>query len=244
MASGNLRLTVLGCDGSYPGPGGACSGYLVQGGGTSLMVDAGSGTLARLQEYVALPNLDAVFISHSHPDHWTDTEGLAVALKWAFGRRGLPLISPRGLKEQLRVGSADGVFDWTIAKDGEVLDVGALRLTLSRTDHPVETLAVRVDFRDRSIGYSADTGPAWSLSSLGRDIDLALCEATFLSDKEGTLQHLSARQAGHTAAEAGARRLVITHLMPGTDREAALQEARATFGSAVTVALAGARYVA
>jgi ribonuclease BN (tRNA processing enzyme) len=242
MEPGNLRLTVLGSDGSYPGPGGACSGYLVQGGGTSLMIDAGSGTLARLQEHVALPDLDAVFVSHSHPDHWTDIEGMAVALKWALGRQGLTLISPRGLREQLRVGSASDVFDWKIVEDGKAFDIGALRLTFSRTDHPVETLAARVDFEGRSIGYSADTGPAWSLSSLGRGIDLALCEATFLSDKEGTLQHLSARQAGRTAAEARAGRLVITHLMPGTDREAALREARHEFGSAVTVAAAGAEF--
>lgn len=208
------------------------------------MVDAGSGTLARLQEHIALQDLDAVFISHGHPDHWTDIEGMAIALKWALGRQGLPLISPGGLKEQLRVGSASEVFDWTAAEDEGTLDIGALRLTFSRTDHPVETLAARVDFGGRSIGYSADTGPAWSLSSLGRGIDLVLCEATFLSDKEGTLQHLSARQAGLAAAQAGAGRLVITHLMPGTDREASLREARAEFGSAVTVASAGAEFLA
>lgn len=208
------------------------------------MIDAGSGTLARLQEHISLADLDAVFISHSHPDHWTDAEGLAVAFRWALDRRGVRLIAPRGLKEQLRVGSASDVFDWTVVGDGDGVDVGGLRLTFSRTDHPVETLAARVDFGDRSIGYSADTGPAWSLSSLGRGIDLALCEATFLSDKEGTLQHLSARQAGLTAAEAGADRLVITHLMPGTDREAALREAQAAFGPAATVASAGARFEA
>lgn len=206
-------------------------------------MDAGSGTLARLQQYLPLQDLDAVVLSHSHPDHWTDVESLAVAYKYALGLSGLKMFAPAGLRELLRVGSAADVFDWADLDDDCRVSVGEVSLRFSRTDHPVATFAVRLDAVSRSLGYSADSGPKWSLASLGPGLDLALCEATFLSEKEGTLQHLSARQAGRTAAEAGATRLVITHLTPGVDRQAARLEAEREFGSPVEVASPGARYV-
>lgn len=242
MASDRLSLTVLGCDGTYPGPAGACSGYLVQHGGTNIWMDAGSGTLARLQEYIPIGDLDAVVVSHSHPDHWTDLEALAVALKWVLKCPSPQVLAPNGLKEMLRVGSSAEVFDWITIEERRTFEIGQVRLRFFRTDHPVPTFAARVEAGGSSLGYSADSGPGWELSALGPRLDLALCEATFLSDKEGTVQHLSARQAGRTAARAQARRLVITHLTPGVDREAARREAEAAFGDAVTVASAGARF--
>src|SRR5581483_215884 len=72
-------LTVLGCSGSYPGPAQACSGYLLRCQGTVIWLDAGSGTLANLQRHVGLAEVDAVVLTHEHPDHWSDIEGYAVA---------------------------------------------------------------------------------------------------------------------------------------------------------------------
>lgn len=242
MEPGRLTLTVLGCDGSYPGPGGACSGYLVQCGGTSICVDAGTGTLANLQTHIPLEQLDAVFLSHSHPDHWLDLEGLAVAFKWFMGRKGLPVYAPGDIRDLMRVGSASEVFDWHLIDEETRATAGCLSVDFCRTDHPVTTFAMRVEGDGRALGYSADSGAAWRLSSLGPDLDLALCEATFLADREGTVQHLSARQAGLTAKEAGVPRLMITHISPGIDRDAARLEAEAAFGSAVEVASIGGRY--
>ncbi len=91
----------------------------------------------------------------------------------------------------------------------------------------------------RALGYSADTGPAWTLSSFGEGIQLALVEATLSLKEEGSFQHLSARQAGWAAANCGAERLVITHLAPMIDREVARAEATAAFGSPVEVAEVG-----
>ena len=119
-----------------------------------------------------------------------------------------------------------------------------MRLSFSETDHPVTTLAMRVEGGGRGLGYSADSGPNWGLESLGPGLHLALCDATFLSDKEGTVQHLSAREAGLTARAAGVERLVITHLSPPIDRDAARAEAAESFGADVTVAAVGDRYVA
>ena len=241
---GPLALTVLGCDGSYPGPGGACSGYLVTCADTAVWLDAGPGSLANLQTHLPLEDLDAVVLTHEHPDHWSDLEHLAVACKWVVPRVPVPVHSPFDPRPLMHSGSAGEVLAWTRIAPGGQLAVGSMTFTFSRTDHPVETLAVRVDGGGRSLGYSADSGPGWGLVELGEGLDLALCEATHLSDTEGTVPHMSARQAGRSARDAGVGRLVITHLWPRLDRRAAEREAGAAFGRTVTVAAIGDRYEA
>jgi ribonuclease BN (tRNA processing enzyme) len=104
---------------------------------------------------------------------------------------------------------------------------------------------VRIDDRvsGAAIGYSADTGPGWTLDRLGPDLDLALCESTYPTDQEAAgILHLSARQAGAMGKAAGVRRLVLTHLWPDTDVEAHRREGTAGFGRAVDVARTNERY--
>jgi ribonuclease BN (tRNA processing enzyme) len=101
---------------------------------------------------------------------------------------------------------------------------------------------MRIEGGGRVIGYSADTGPAWSLAALGPGLDLAVCEATFLREQEGVAQHLSGRQAGASAREAGARRLLLTHIWPTIDPERSRAEATAAYGGHVDVAVTNERY--
>jgi ribonuclease BN (tRNA processing enzyme) len=237
--AGALSLTVLGADGSYPGPGGACSGYLVRARGFCTWLEAGPGSLANLQLHVSLGDLGAVVLSHGHPDHWSDLEGLYVALRYFLERKGLPVYAPAGLRELMSEEKPDGTFDWHVVGDGDSAEIGPLRWSWSRTDHPIETLAARAELGARSLAYSADTGPAWSLSSLGDGPSLALVEASLTTDAEGSMQHLSARQAGLTAASAGAERLLLTHFPPPIEREQARKEAEAAFGGPVEVATVG-----
>lgn len=230
-----LDLTVLGCSGSYPGPGSACSGYLVRGGGTTVWLDAGSGTLANLQGHVGLGDVDAIVLTHEHPDHWSDIEGYRVACAYGLGRTGVPVYAPAGLEDHLS-GAASPTFDWRVVADGDRTEVGGLALRFSRTDHPPETLAVRVDGDGRSLAYSADTGPGWSFASLGRGIDLGLCEATYVEPPGGQPIHLGAAQAGAMAREAGTARLLLTHLWPTVDPEDSRARASAAYGGPVELA--------
>jgi ribonuclease BN (tRNA processing enzyme) len=240
LEEGDLfSITILGSDGSFPGPGGACSGYLLRTGGFATWTDAGPGTMANLQMHIPLSSLDAVVVSHAHPDHWTDLEGLYVAMRYFLGRQGLPVYAPEGVRDLMRGEHRDGTLDWRVIADGDRAVIGPAAWTWSRTDHPVETLAARVEVAGRVLGYSADTGPAWELSQLGTGAQLALVEATVTSESEGIMPHLSARQAGATAARAGAERLVITHIAPSVDRGVAQEEATAAFGGPVEVAEIG-----
>ncbi|HMC39988.1 MAG TPA: MBL fold metallo-hydrolase [Acidimicrobiales bacterium] len=237
-----LSLTVLGCDGSYPGPGGAGSGYLLRCGGTRVWLDAGPGTMANLQRHIQLEDVDAVVVSHEHVDHWSDLEHMAVACHYIVERPVIPLYCEKDLTSMMRVGPAKQAFGWhPIGPESEVA-IGPMTFTFSRTDHSVDTLAVRVEGAGRSLGYSADSGPGWGFGALGPGLDLALCEATFLAEREGSLPHMSARQAGRAARDAGVGRLVLTHLLARVDRQASFAEASAAFGRPVEMAEVGKRF--
>ena len=241
-------VTVLGASGSYPGPGAACSGYLLRHLGFNLWLDAGPGTMANLQTHIGLGEVDAIVLSHQHPDHWSDLEGFFVACRYIEERTNVPIYAPAGLRSLMRSGpDTHSTLAWHDVTDGTVTPIGPFVFTFARTDHPPETLAMRIDATTAdgtpvALGYSADTGPGWSLSALGQGLDLAICEATFLHDREGTSPHLSARQAGATARAAGAARLLITHIWPIVDPAASAAEASAAFGAPVVCAQMNATY--
>ncbi len=236
-----LTVTVLGASGTYAGAGGACSGYLVRGGGATVLLDAGPGTIANLQEHVRPDELDAVVVTHSHPDHWAEVPVLRNALTYVLQRHGVPLISTEetlGMVDVVSNGRIGSSFAPQVVTDGSEFGVGPLAFRCSRTDHPPETLAIRVDLDDRSLAYTADTGPGWSLAELGGGLDLAISEATFLErdTDPGRPVHLTATEAGRAARAAGVGRLLVTHVLPTRSVEEAVAEATAAYGAPVGAA--------
>jgi ribonuclease BN (tRNA processing enzyme) len=246
-----LAITVLGCSGTWSSAASGCSGYLVDDGTTRVWIDCGPGSLSALQHHCAVADVDAVVVTHEHPDHCLELPVLRNAMRYGLGLQRLPLYAPRGVFSLLEslVGSR-GItpsFEPKMVGDRSVARIGGLRLGFSRTDHPVETLAVRIDPDDGSspaIAYSSDTGPGWSVGALGDGIGVAVVEATFLAGDvgESTAVHRTAAFTGADARAAGVARLVITHIPPTGDQDAHRAEAEASFGAPVTVASPHERY--
>ena len=114
-------------------------------------------------------------LSHEHPDHWSDLEGFYVACRYVQGRSGVPVYAPQGLRDLLRMGpTGEHPRLARHRRRATSSTIGPMTLSFFRTDHPPETLAVRVDAGGRSLGYSADSGPGWSLAALGPGLHLAL----------------------------------------------------------------------
>ena len=235
---------MLGCSGTYAGPGGACSGYLVRSPGATVVVDLGAGSLANLQRHVDLGALDAVVLTHEHPDHWLDLPLLRNALRYVLDLGDLPVYGTAGTHALAStvISELEPTLLWHTIDAATVLDLGDLRLSFSRTDHPVETLAVRVERGGRALLYSADTGPGWRGDGVAGSVTTFLCEASFTPETEDTHVHLSARQAGELAGAIGAERLVLTHVLPGRDAADQARRAAAVFSGPVEVAATGATF--
>ena len=217
-----LRLSVLGCDGSYAGPGGACSGYLVSSDRDRIWIDTGPGTLARVQRHVSLAEVSAVVVTHEHPDHCAELPVLRNAMRFILDLSGLPVITTIGTRRLVDhiTGGAAPTFTWDVVRGGDERQIGDLRLRFVTTDHPVETLAVRVDHPSGSLAYTADTGSGLDgrlLDPDGTGLDLLVIEATMDAKDEDVVQHLTAAQAARIAISAGARSVLVTHLVPGAD---------------------------
>jgi ribonuclease BN (tRNA processing enzyme) len=234
-----IEITVLGCSGSYGAPaGGACSGYLVRAGGATLWLDCGNGTLAALQRHADVADVDAVVITHMHPDHCVDLYGLHVLNRYGLERFGLPVYAPEGVEAAMTglVGDWGGAFDWRAVGEGGTAQVGPIDLCFSRTDHPPPTLAVEVAHDGHRLVYTSDTGPLWSVEAFAPRADLVLSEATYQHDDIKSPLHVSARQAGENARAAGARRLMLTHLWPTVDPTVSVAEGSDAFGAPVMLA--------
>jgi ribonuclease BN (tRNA processing enzyme) len=254
-----LRLTVLGSCGTYPGPGRACSGYLLEGPParpgerpTRVWIDTGSGTLANLLRYASLEEIDAVWLSHLHIDHCTDLPVAYFTLKYGPTRRATPLtvFGPTGwqahIERFMTVDTSKDITDMLAVhelRDGEELEVGGLGLTAVATHHSVETYAVRADAGETSLAYSADAGPTGALARVAAGTGLFLCEAAWPELPEGAEPiHCTPGEAGEWAATAGAGRLVLTHLRPHADQLDAAAKAEAAYGGAVGIAIEGNVY--
>jgi ribonuclease BN (tRNA processing enzyme) len=252
-----MRLTVVGCAGSFPKADSPASAYLVEVDGFTLVIDMGNGALGALQKYIGLYDVDAVFVSHLHADHCIDMCVYAVARKFKPGGPAatIPVYGPAATAERLRRAYESGpdhreldesglcdVFDFRTLRPGK-LEVGPFRLTVDRVDHPVETYGVRIEHGGATIAYSADSAACPALVELARGADLFLCEACWPDGGDNPPNlHLTGREAGEQAAAAGAERLVLTHISAWADPERSLTEAKKAFGGPVDLASPGAVY--
>lgn len=232
-----MRLTVIGCSGSFPGPDSPASCYLVEADGFALLLDLGNGALGPLQRHIDLYDVGAVLLTHLHADHCLDLCGYWVARKYAPDgvKPPIPVYGPEGVAERMARAydlepepGMNEVFDFRTVRGG-TFDVGPFRVTAAPMSHPVEAYGFRVEHGGAAIAYSGDTGECDALVDLARGVDLLLAEASFLDRPNlPTDLHLTARQAGEHAARAGARRLVLTHLVPWNDSANTLAEAKAS----------------
>ncbi|GGQ76706.1 MBL fold metallo-hydrolase [Couchioplanes azureus] len=246
-----MRLTVLGCAGSFPGPESACSAYLVEADGFRLLIDFGSGSLSALQRYAGIDAVDAILLTHLHCDHMLDACTYVVVRRYAPGGPlpPLPVYAPMGAAERISAAYSadnepvDDVYTFYALQPG-TFPIGPFTVTADRVNHPIETYGVRVEHNGRVLAYSSDTAPCEPLLRLAQGADLFLCEASYLDGVANPPDlHLTGGEAGEAATKADVARLLLTHLVPAWASEASTVEAAcAAYAGPVEVVRPGARY--
>lgn len=258
-----MRLTVVGCAGSFPGPDSPASCYLVQadddaGRTWSVVLDLGNGALGPLQRLCPPERIDAVGLSHLHPDHMADMSSLYVYLRYRPGgesRGPVPVHGPFGTASRLgaaygleageSMGDQLAVHTW---QPGHPVHVGPLTLVPVAVEHPVPAYGVRVTGPSEAdpdrrvvLAYTGDTDACPGLDELAAGADVLLAEAAFLEGRDDDVRgiHLTGRRAGEAATRGAVGRLVVTHVPAWNPTGAAEREAREVYQGPVLTARPG-----
>jgi ribonuclease BN (tRNA processing enzyme) len=238
-----MRLTTLGGCGAWPAAGKACSGYLVEHDGFRVLIDPGYAVLPRLLEITPAESIDAVLVSHGHPDHCADLNPLLRAR--ALGDdppAALPVYAPAGALDAVLALDRSGMLDDAVTvhsfDPGESFGAGPFGVSTWLLPHWLPNAGLRLAADGETLAYTGDCGPSPDLIPLADSADVFIAEATYPhevpADSAGYLS--SARDAGRAAARAGVGRLVLTHLWPGTAPPVALAAAAAEFDGEISVA--------
>ncbi len=267
MELGRLELTIIGNQGPYPGPGGACSGYLVRSQGATVLIDCGPGVMPRLQQHIDVSSLDAVVISHFHPDHYSDFLTMRYAFQYieSTGRMGcpvtlaLPAVDAEWFLREIIGEDYKPLFRIIPIEHGSRLEIGGrvrggdcgLVLDFRLMSHAIPSFGTIVyasqpEHGSRApLAYTSDTGLCESLEEMAASSHTLLVEASM---QEGDAQrssagHLAAAEAGRIASEHGVARVLLTHLHPAKLLERSVCEASEAYGGQVEIAAMGKTYV-
>lgn len=242
-----MHLEILGSSGTAPAIDNPASGYLVQTDQVALWMDAGPGTYMALLRHIDPGQLDAVLISHMHPDHCSDLFALFHELAYVRSDSlQVPVIAPRGSKDRisgfLQADQGHPIFETLLMTELSVAGgtgIGDLHVSVAEVTHAVPGLAFRIEGEGVSLGYTGDTGPSAAVTAHVTGVDLLLAEASLQDASEAYSFHMTARQAGEMARDSDAGRLVLTHIPRSLDSSVSLAEAAAAYSGPISLARPG-----
>ena len=245
-----MKLTIIGCAGSFANVESAASSYLIEHDGFALLLDLGNGALGALARYMDVAEVDAVALSHAHLDHCADVGGLYVTRR--YDPRGIadriPILGPPGVAARMDeiyglthddASTMRSVFDF-VEYDGTTHTVGPFTIDSIPVVHCIPAFALRVSAGGRTLVYSGDTGLCQALIDASIGADVALYEASYVESADNPVDmHLTGAEGGRAATEAGVERLILTHLVAWNDDDEVLADARSTYGGDLMKAVSG-----
>ncbi|MCZ7532576.1 MAG: MBL fold metallo-hydrolase [Acidimicrobiia bacterium] len=247
-----MKLTVLGSSAGTPTRTNPASGYLLEHDGSTMWIDAGTGTFMRLAERVDPGQLDAVVISHVHVDHASDLFGLYGYL--AYGPSGhvpIPVFVTEGATELFgNFAGATGehvfhhVLDFREVGRGDTAEVGSFALRFGASKHAVANNITRIVAGGKTLVYTGDAGPSDELAEMADGAALFLCEATLIGERHAQTYpfHLTASEAGQIAARANVGHLVLTHISHTVNPAQSVAEAAERFDGLISYAAPGTEF--
>ncbi|MFC3040664.1 MBL fold metallo-hydrolase [Virgibacillus xinjiangensis] len=238
-----MKLTVIGYWGGYPAPDGATSSYLLEKDGYSLLMDAGSGSLSKLQKYKQLDQLDAVILSHYHQDHIADIGVLQYSrLVQSFVTGAQDVLPIYGHMED-KEGFDSLTHEYTEGVPYEpsgILEAGPFRISFQKSVHPVPCYGMRISDGESVLVYTADTSYQQEWVDFARNADLLITDCNFYAGQDGTKAgHMTSREGGQIAEAAGVRELMLSHLPQYGDNEQLVREAEEVFNGGTGLAYEG-----
>ena len=219
-----MRLTILGSGTVVPNGQRNSAGYFVELPGAKVMMDCGAGTVHALARYhLSWEQMTHLFVSHFHIDHIGELASLFFAFRYGMKSdrvEPFTIVGPRGVDrvmDGLKAAFDSKAFEpkfpvnLRMMTPGERIDLGdGSSLSVAKTPHTDESLAVRIESAGRAICYTGDTAYDESLSGFFKNADVLISECSFMEPRvEG--RHLSISQVARLASLATVKKLVVTH---------------------------------
>lgn len=221
-----MKLTILGYMGGFPTNGVGTTAYLLEAQGFHLLIDVGSGALLSLERHLDPKQLDALILTHYHPDHIADMGVLQHVFQLKNPDKVLPIY---GHAESDLHELRNSNFTKAIDYDGETpLTIGPFHISFMKTIHPVPCYALSLTETEtgKKLVFTADSGYLEAFIPFSKDADVLLADANFLQGKENHKVHMTASEVGKIAKLANVKKLILTHLQPDGDWEKLLAEAK------------------
>ena len=243
-------VTILGSGTCVPRAARSSSSIMIKAADSLILLDTGPGSLLRMaQAGESLKDVTHLFYSHLHIDHTADFAPFLFAVKyggWYETKRPFTALGGRGFADFYK--GLESVYgEWVNLRPGlmslDELDVTGpdrrhfegFDLFSQPVNHTPQSVGLRLEAFGKSLVYSGDTAPCPEIVSLARGCDLFICEAA-MPDNAPADNHMTPSQAGHAAAQAGAKGLVLTHIYPETDATDIVADCRKTFDGPLWVA--------
>lgn len=239
-----MKLTVIGYWGGFPYKNEASSGYLLEHKGFHLLLDCGSGVLSRMQNFIAPEKLDAVILSHYHPDHVADIGVLyhARLIRGMLGTKPptLPIYGHNLDNQEFAKLTNRKVTKGIAYNPSQTLEVGPFHISFLETVHPVPCYAMRVEADGKVLVYTADTSYKEEFVQFSQNADVLLCECNFYGNQDGQgAGHMNSLDAGKLAEAAGVKQLILTHLPHFGDHHMLKEEASQKYHGPIQLANEG-----
>ena len=238
-----MKVTVIGCWGGYPAAGGATSAYLIEKGDFSLLLDAGSGALSKLQQYKSVSEIDGVILSHYHHDHIADIGVLQYARLVEYYVKGIDKVLPiYGHKEDLvRFDSLTHEYTIGVAYHPEQeLKIGPFFITFLKTKHPVPCFGMRITDGAQTLVYTADTSFQEEWIPFARNADLLVTDSNFYAGQDASKSgHMTSQEGAFIAQRANVKELILSHLPQYGDNGQLVKEAKMSYSGPVSLAREG-----
>lgn len=233
-----MKLKVLGTQSPYNTIGHNCPGFLITDGESKIMLDCGSGSHSLLNFPNDLNNL-SIIISHLHRDHYNDIYNMQYSSFVFHNQKRIerPIdiylpSSPENIYQDI-IGETNSFSNYSAIDEKSNISIGNIDVSFCQTDHPVETYAVKLSNGDRTIVYTSDTSFSCKdkLVEFAKNADLLICESSLLTSYgfPEINSHLTAKQAGIIAKEAGVNGLMLTHFWPEETPENYVEEVKSIF---------------
>ena len=219
-----MKLRVIGCAGGFPLGNNGTSSYVLTSteGDYHVLIDAGSGSALAIEKYMDVNKLNAVLVSHDHPDHTADLgifQHLFLLKKPEPRHMPIPIYShPNSEFAKLLVTSDSS--EPKVYQADETLEIGPFSITFEKTVHPLECYAMRIEEKEtgKVLVYTADSAWHEPLIEFAKDADLLVADANFSNEMGRNAMHMTAEEVGQLASQAKVKVLAATHLPPQADR--------------------------